>query len=391
MSVSDKKGSSARTTAIVDSGASHNFLVSSQGLKRRRRPQKQISVGTAKGGSMKVKAVGDLTIPTQQGPVDMGEALVIPEDLVDNLISVGTFCDKKRGQREARFTEKSCEFLEDGDVVLVGSRKKGGLYSVSFTTRTAKQQQHALAVKTKQQQVAAVVKVEPKERNARLARRGGVNRISKLIYEGTGVVRSSSTRALKRAQRALAVETRLHRARAKDALDFEAEVKSHARDSPLSSVQPQMDEEEPLDIGAQEAMALHRKLHHLNLKEVKWLVQTGKVSVSEACNAWFAGKTKFGCTHCSFGKTTKKPLGKKKRKRVSKKDREKERGLKNVRRRRVKEVKMGMDLNGPNARGVGSHTGALYALLLRMKKTKFSWLRFVKKKSDVFEGKKSDQ
>ena len=46
---------------------------------------------------------------------------------------------------------------------------------------------------------------------------------------------------------------------------------------------------------------------------------------------------------------------------------------------------MGMDLNGPNARGVGSHTGAKYALLLRKKKTKFSWLRFLKNKSDVFE------
>jgi hypothetical protein len=350
--------------AIVDSGAFPHMSLTTQVLQDVK--QTSQGVATAEGGRMPVRHKGFLNVLKADGQkVKMGPALV-PDGLTDNLLSVSAFVDVCP-ERKVVFGENYCVFIdEDGNEVIQGTRE-GGHFVVRLPTPGS----------------------------------GGVAVVAKGVtapHPHTFV--PSSRRRSKRAQRRYAMlggmETRSQKrkqaAAARNSKFKEPEHKSQSL-SPTSELElGQIPEEERcqqqqvVEPGAEEAMALHQKLHHLNLREVKWMVQNGKApgEVSIECKNWFVGKTKFHCVECFYGKVSKKPL-KQKNKKQKEAIREymRQKGIDNL--TRVKEVKMGMDLNGPNARGVGSHSGAMYALLLRKKKTKYSWLRFLKKKSDVFE------
>lgn len=127
--------------------------------------------------------------------------------------------------------------------------------------------------------------------------------------------------------------------------------------------------------GEEEAMLLHTSHHHLNLKELYWMARNGKATCSKQCLEWFRGKTKFDCDCCSLGKVTEQPLPKKSDRVPLPDDGED----------RVTVVRVGMDLNGPHVPAVGSHSGKRYALLFRKQKTRYSWLRFLRHKSDAHE------
>jgi hypothetical protein len=288
------------------------------------------AVETAEGRKMEVEVAGDLLVaggePQRRQQVLLGEALV-PKGLQENLISVGAFCDQHK-KNKVVFDATDCFFLERGEKVLRATRKKGeATYQVSFS-------------------------VPVKNRFAALT--------------------------MTRAQRKREEEEQKQR-----------DKHHHKELEPAQPPQSEVIAVEPLTAscaGKDEAMLIHQKLDHLNLQEVRRMVKAGKEPASEACVEWLKGKTKFACRDCAVGKNVKKPLKRKNKKnRLSKR---KEARLKKLRRSKVKEVRAGMDLSGPfGTQGVGSYPGVLWAALLRMKKSKYSWLRFLKHKNkeEVFD------
>jgi hypothetical protein len=316
-------------------------------------------VETAEGRTMKVQMAGDLRVagsdPTEPS-VLLGEALV-PEGLRENLVSVGAFCDQNE-DNEVKFSATKCVFMERGKEVLVAERSKGAsTYETAFRVPTANRFS-ALEVTTR----------------ARKKKRKKEGQRAKLQENGATSQRS---------QRQRARETRRSSEPEPAAADSQEEKKAEIlTDEPPAQQAPAGNVDQG---GEEEAMQLHRRLDHLNLQEIRRMAKSGREQVSPECLNWLKGKTKFSCPDCGLGKNKKKPLKRKNEKKWMSKS--KKARLKKLRRSKVKEVRMGMDLNGPNARAVGSYAGKRYALLLRSKKTRYSWLRFLTQKSAdcVFE------
>jgi hypothetical protein len=319
------------------------------------------NVETAGGGNMTVEIAGDLRVDAlgaKEGSVSLGEALV-PTGLQENLLSVGAFCDQHEGN-EVKFDADGCVFFSDGDEVLAATRDRGAAtyqttlevpqsyYSaLQATTRAQKRQEKGNAPKDK---VIITRRSQRQRTRERKKKRDSVDGAKQVTW------------ADKQAGTSLS----------EGPADDHDEGESVSKEKVEAAAQPEHDS------GAEEAMLLHQRHDHLNLQELRRMVKAGKEKVSNECRDWFKGKTKFACEHCAFGKNTKKPLKRKNAKQMSK---SKKARLKKLRRKKVKEIKMGMDLSGPFARGVGSYPGVKYALLLRAKKTRYSWLRFLKQKS----------
>jgi hypothetical protein len=291
------------------------------------------AVETAEGRTMRVEEAGDLKVRTRHvsQPLDLGEALVA-DGLQENLLSVGAFCDEQEGNRVV-FKAKKCEFLnQEGKKVLIATRNKGG---ASYTTK--------FSVKTENRYTALQMTTRSKSKQ-------------------TPTVQPKT-------------ETKTPPEVAVDEKEEEENQKPTLEELGVNT------EMLVASSAEEEAMMEHRKNDHLNLQELRRLAKNGGVSLSKPCIEWMNTKKKFECKDCALGKTTKKPLSRKnknKNKNISKRQAKK---LKQHHKTKVKEVKMGMDLNGPNTQATGSYPGVKWALLLRSKKSKYSWLRFLKQKS----------
>jgi hypothetical protein len=319
-------------------------------------------VETAEGRTMKVQVAGDLRVASPdhtEQPVLLGEALV-PEGLRENLVSVGAFCDQ-REDNEVKFSATECVFMESGKEVLVATRTKGNsTYETAFNVPTANRYS-ALEVTTR-----------------------GVRRRNKKEKEGQSAQNKATSARSKRQRAREEAKRKPDPARQLDT-EGEPAAESQEEKKTMLAVPPaQVPAENELS-GEEEALQLHRRLDHLNLQEIRRMAKSGREKVSPECLEWLKGRTKFDCLDCGLGKNKKKPLKRKNEKKWMSKS--KKARLKKLRRSKVKEVLMGMDLNGPNARAVGSYAGKRWALLLRSKKTRYSWLRFLTQKSAdcVFE------
>lgn len=354
----------------------------------------------ANGERMPVKVSGRCVV----GDVDFGEALV-PTGLVQDLLSPGQFCDVDPAVREVVYRAGSCEFKERGRTVLAGERERGGQWLVSLggasaagavatgcarAMETRAQKRASSTSKLESQRprdekrtraCARAVGTRSRQRGVRPGHGGGHEWPTPAeVQRGSGVPsrersrRGHGQRKLRRAQH---VQREQQAVQEQERLDRDTRAERRRQRLEL--------QQRELEVGKraeEEALRLHCKLGHLNLKAVRRMVKDGREKVSPACVKWLAGKTKFGCTHCGVGKTTKKPLpGKRaKGKKQTQSERARQRGLRRLRKKRVKEVRMGMDLGGPHVRAVGMHAGSRYQLLLRKQETRFSWLRFLKKK-----------
>jgi transposase InsO family protein len=330
----------------------------------------QHSVATAiEGADMKVRTMGALTVSSQQaGEVEMGPAFV-PEGLADNLLSVSSYLDVAPDRRVV-FGKDYCVFSdENGQEVIKGTRE-GGHFVVRLPVPSG-----AAAVARKKE-----VRFAPHPHTFVASDRRRSKRKQR------GWAKPALTRARSKEQRSTSSAT----SESGSITFLEEQRLAGLVTEPPDSVTVSDEAAKTESAAEAEAMALHRKLHHLNLHEVKWMVNHGKAGeVSENCKSWFKGKTKFGCAECAVGKISKKPL---KRKSAGGSgpakgefEKKKEEQLRKLKKKKVEEVYAGFDLNGPNARSVGSHTGCKYALLLRKRESRYSWLRFLKKKSDTYD------
>jgi hypothetical protein len=367
-------------SAVSDTGASHNMFSSAQHVAFRQERQPREServVQQADGARMRVGASGRCVCDG----VDLGDALV-PEGLVENLVSPGQFCDVAPAEREVVFRADACEFKHGGEVVLSGDREHGGQWIVPLGCACAESKTPVPTVATTRPVPAARVLTRAQgraQRRERTQRGAGIDDATSAwptLAEAARGDAAGGARGRKTATHAQRkVRRQQHERREQQMRDEQSRQQRAQRQLDVAREQA----------AREEAMALHCRLGHLNLKAVRRLVKDGKEVVSAECAAWLAARSKFGCLHCAIGKTVKKPLPSSKRQARKKKpkqsERERLRGLKKLRKKRVKEVRVGMDLCGPHTPAAGLHAGAKYALLLRKKDTRFSWLRFLKKKN----------
>jgi hypothetical protein len=379
----------ARAVAIADTGASHHMFSTSAHVslrdKRAPRPSERL-VQQADGARMRVEQSGRCHV----NGLDFGTALV-PRGLVDDLVSPGQFCDVSPDNREVVYRARTCEFRHGGRTVLSGERERGGQWIVALgdpggaiggadAARGAVPPVRAAPVTTRAQgrereEGRGERPARPARRSAQRARgRGGRWPTPAEAAREAAKASASGQRKTAHAGRRLRKQRHEHR---------EQRAREEGRRQQLEQRELEARQEQA---ARDEALALHCKLGHLNLKALRRLVRDGKEKVSAACAAWMAARTKFHCVHCAIGKTVKKPLPKSGSKQRARKRKPKQserarlRGLEKLRKKRVKEVRMGMDLNGPHTPAAGLHAGSRYALLLRKKDTRFSWLRFLKKK-----------
>jgi hypothetical protein len=311
---------------------------------------------TANGEVTRVKGQGILRASTEEFRKFTCENVLTPTGFAENLKSVSAWCEKKEGNYAVFHKTGAGLYDASGDLVARASRD-GGLYMLKI---------HVEIPDSHGRESALLCEEDSDPRAERAEKRAARRDLEKLEQQRVMDDEIVSDVVID------------------DDAGLGGGVSDEKKGEEKSDLQAR-EKEAALWLlkGQREAFAQHQRLNHLNLKLMKEMVRDGEITISKAAKEWMVGKTKFVCVPCDMGKVTKTPLPKKSiEHNPEHSDDEAIEASDDPCCFRVI-VRAGGDLNGPHALSVGSYAGRKYALLVRMQATRYSWLRFIRDKSDA--------